>query len=372
MSKLDIQPETMETSDVLAITNGNDYEAIFQKVTEISMKEIEFQKPLLTFCGNPLIYPKSITQIQGGKGTHKSRFAEMIISAFLNRTNNNLLNMELLQNDYFVILLDTERSITEQLPYAIQKIKLKAGYFITDNIPNFFFTSNIGIKDRQTRLQTFKELISKKRDLYPNKHFIIVIDVLTDLVKSFNNEVESLELIDYLNELINDFNCSVICVIHQNPNSENPKARGHIGTESTNKASCVIQVSIDETTDLIKAKYLHLRSHKKPKEPVIMLYDETAGGLVIPTNEIVSQKNYEKEQAFIEVLIRILSKETFMNQKDLSEKLMKELKLTKTTALRRIDELLNGIYNGYTFKRENKKGGRYYLDNQQENEKDLF
>lgn len=369
---MNIEPENLELSDVLETVNGNDFETIFQKISEISMKEIEFQKPLLTFCGDPLVYPKAITQIQGGKGTHKSRLAENIISAFLNKTNKNILNMELIENDYYVILLDTERSITEQLPYAIQKIKQQAGYLLSEPVPNFYFTSIIPIKERQERLTKFKELIQEKKLLYPNKHLIIVIDVMTDLIKSFNSETESMELIDYLNVLINEFNCSIVTVIHQNPNAENPKARGHLGTESTNKASIVIQVSIDEATGLIKAKYLHIRSHKKPKEPILLLYDETAGGLVIPSNDTVSQKKYEKESLFINEIIKLLNENQYMNQTEICENLSKSLKLTKSPIIEKLNDLENGTYNGYTLKRERAGKKRYYIDNQRENENDLF
>ncbi|MDT3739515.1 MAG: hypothetical protein RO257_08455 [Candidatus Kapabacteria bacterium] len=364
-NKIDIKPEIMQTSDLLEKVNGkNDYDTIYQIVNELSMQTIEFQKPLLTFCGIPLIYPKSTTAIQGSKGSHKSRFVETILSAFLNKTSKQIAGMDLMPNNYFVILLDTERSIKEQLPYAIQRIKTRAGYLISESIDNFLFTSNIGI-NRSERLETFKQYLIDKRNAYPDKHFIIAIDILTDLISSFNDVTESLNLTDYLNQLINDFDCSIIGIIHQNPSPTNDgKARGHLGTESINKASCVIQVSKEKTADLISINYLHLRSNKLPDEKIFVRYDEIINGLEIVDNETVPEYLHAEQKQFISGLLEILKDGNSKSQTEIVNELKPLCNLSRNTIIDKLKHLINGKYNGYIIKAtKSGKSVLYHLEN---------
>ncbi len=333
-------------SEIITISNGeSDYLSVYQKVNELSKKNIEFQKPLMTFQGYPLIYPNSITAIQGGKGSHKSRFVETVLSAFLNRTSKPICSLELTNKDYYVILLDTERSIKEQFASAIQRIKSRAGFLISDEISNFFFTSTILIK-RNERLNKFKDLITDLKTRYPDKHFIIAIDILTDLIDSFNDVQQSLGLTDFLNDLINNFDCSIIGIIHQNPSKDNDgKARGHLGTESVNKSSCVIQVSKEKESDLISIEYKHLRSNKQPNEKIMLIYNNEINGLdIVEKNQIPNYFN-STEKIFIDSIIQILQKGE-CNQKDLINELKPIMNLSENTLQKRLDNYVNGIYFG--------------------------
>lgn len=56
--------------------------------------DIKFSKPVITQNGMPVLFPNTINIIQGQAGSHKSRLAEIICSAFLKLPNckNELLN----------------------------------------------------------------------------------------------------------------------------------------------------------------------------------------------------------------------------------------------------------------------------------------
>ena len=85
-----------------------------------------------------------------------------------------------------------------------------------------------------------------------------------------------MKLIDLMNRLINTYDVTFLCIIHENPGSE--KARGNIGTEIINKATTALQLDFvkdqqGESTDVIRVKYRKCRMSAKPA-PFFMQYDK--------------------------------------------------------------------------------------------------
>ena len=100
------------------------------RLKKLKSQEIQFSGPILKQNGNPVFYPRTINAIQGQAGVHKSRFAETICSAFLKTETStaDLLGFEkALDEEYAIVYIDTERNITEQLPYALQSIQKEQG-----------------------------------------------------------------------------------------------------------------------------------------------------------------------------------------------------------------------------------------------------
>src|SRR5690606_34054536 len=87
-------------------------------------KQITFSDPVLWQKENPVIYPKTINVIQGKAGVHKSRLAETICASLLKRpnTHTDLLDFHTDKfKHYAVVYVDTERNLSDQLPYALQQ-----------------------------------------------------------------------------------------------------------------------------------------------------------------------------------------------------------------------------------------------------------
>ena len=70
---------------------------------------------------------------------------------------------------------------------------------------------------------------------------------IRDLITSINDEAESTNMASKLLEWTERHNIHIVVILHENPGSD--KARGHIGTELTNKAETVITVQIDKYDD---------------------------------------------------------------------------------------------------------------------------
>jgi len=318
-------------------TNGSalkQYFEISEKIQEKSKEKIEFLQPIITINEIPLLYPNSILVVQGSKGVHKSRFVETVASALLNKTDESIIGLKISNKDFYVCYLDSERNLKDQLPFAVQKIKTRAGYQLNEFPDNFFCSSFLTVS-RDKRLKDFIALIEEIRKKAWNQHLILILDILTDFITSFNNVFGSLSLTDYLNFLINQFDCSIIGIIHQNPVVNSEKARGHLGTEIVNKASSVLQIGLDD--DFVFLKFLHLRGTKLPKEKIYLKYDDSIGLVLVNRDEIITQSTGNQE--FFNKVYELLEEKP-MNRKTLIELLI-DVGFSKSTIERRLQSIEN-------------------------------
>lgn len=319
-----------------------------EKIKKIKERDIRFADPILRQNGNAIIFPHTINVIQGQAGVHKSRLAEFICAAMLKRNgfNTELLGFkrENFDANYTVVYVDTERNLSEQFPYALQCIQLKAGYEKQDHPQNFQYTSLLEIprKERFSVLDEYLKVL--KRDT--NNSLFIVLDVSTDCIEDFNKVDKSSELIDLMNVAINEHDVVFLCLIHENPKSE--KARGHFGTELMNKASTVMQVSYEKDskqndTDLIKVRYLKCRSTAR-HTPFFAKYSDEHKGLILASSddiqEVMNGKKQKADLAVVcEYLEMYLGDGSSLSRRELLDKLTEELGASEKTIEDRLKEI---------------------------------
>ena len=179
----------------------------------------------------------------------------------------------------------------------MQQIQIQAGYKKEEHPASFDYVSLIEVK-REKRFQALREYINHLNNTQ-KAHLFIVLDVITDCLSDFNRSQESMELIDLMNETINQHDVTFLCLIHENPGSES-KARGHLGTEITNKASTVIQINFEnikgqEESDILKMKFIKCRNNKRP-EPIFLQYDENKKILVQADSDYVQDFLMSKQE----------------------------------------------------------------------------
>lgn len=285
-------------------------------------KEIIFSSPIITREEQGIIYPNTINVIQGKAGAHKSRLVELICALMLGGENaNSTLGYSIpwyRSEDFFVSYFDTERNTKEQFPFALKRILRQAGLPDTEKPYNLDFVSLISAQ-RSERLDILKLHINLLRQNV-EKHLIIVLDVLTDCLGNFNDPKESLQLIDFMNQLINHYDVTFITVIHENPTS-GEKARGHVGTELLNKASTQIQIGFEkESKSLIRIKYLKNRHGRRP-EDFYVEYNELTRCLQLVDDTVIENyrlSNIKKapvediEQVLPELVKGKISRETLI------------------------------------------------------------
>ena len=318
---------------------------IESKIFENAQKEIVFSEPLVKRGDVPILSRGTVNMIQGKYGSHKSRLAEFFMSLVLKKPGVNTDFLEFEKNTVEAITgiyIDTERSLNEEVPFAIQNISEKAGYRRTEKPPNFRCTS-IKLIARKERLEATKAYIEAVRQQDEN-HLFVVMDVITDCVRSFNDDSESLELVDYMGRLAEENDTTFLLVIHENPG--NDKARGHTGTETTNKSGTTIQIGYlkdnsNNDTDVIKVTMKKVRRAKRP-EPIYLTYDEQTRGLILADDELVKGALESKKKITVKDLEYELSKIliTPMNSKVLLENLSNRFACHANTIRSAIKEIL--------------------------------
>ncbi|WP_460562188.1 hypothetical protein [Ferruginibacter profundus] len=275
--------------------------------------------------------------------------AENICAAFLKQHDckNELLGFKRVNFDsaHTVVYVDTERNLSEQLPFALQSIQMKAGYALEAHPYNFEYISLLQI-NRKERFTALNEYLNHIRETTKSPLFI-VLDVSTDCIEDFNKTDKSMELIDLMNMAINEHNVIFLCLIHENPKSD--KARGHFGTELMNKSSTVMQVGFEKDasqndTDIIRVKYLKCRSSAR-HTPFYIKYSDEAKGLVLAnTSDISAVINNRKQKAsnedIIEFIEMYLGDGTSLTRTELLEKLCKDFKASIRTIESRLTDIM--------------------------------
>ncbi|MCK6649310.1 MAG: hypothetical protein L6Q66_06625 [Bacteroidia bacterium] len=318
-----------------------------QKIKENKGKPISFSQPIVWQKDNPVFFPKTINVIQGKAGVHKSRLAETVCAAMLKtpESNRDLLNFKTnVLTRYAVCYVDTERNLSDQLPYSLQQIQLKAGYTIEENPYGFDYISLLEFA-REERFDMLNIYLEHIRKQFP-MHLFIVLDVITDCVFNFNDTKDSMKLIDMMNQSINRYDVTFLCLIHENPGNTD-KARGHLGTEILNKASTVIQIGFEKdannhNTDLIKVAYLKCRSSKK-HDPFFVQYSDTEKGLVLADQNTIQETMDSRNQKAalddtIELIGQLLTEP--MAKTALIEKLCFEMDCKERTVEARLKSIL--------------------------------
>ena len=263
-----------------------------QALADAATKEVVFSPPLITRHDLGVIGRGTINIIQGAYGSHKSRLAETLAALMLTQNTANdaqFIDFRRAVMELFcVCYIDTERNQSEELPFAVQQIKLKAGFSLTDKPQSFRFTSIKHI-ERKHRFAAIETFVSHVRES-DTHHLFALIDVVTDAIGDFNDSEETMKLFDFLGNLCDKHNATFLLVIHQNPGTE--KARGHTGTEAANKASSVLQIGFEKDangldTELIRLRFLKLRRGKRP-DPVYLRYCDQAKGLVLADAQLIA------------------------------------------------------------------------------------
>ncbi|MVN76439.1 hypothetical protein GO988_08890 [Hymenobacter sp. HMF4947] len=259
--------------------------ALSQQVRVATEQPVTFRPALFWQDDEPVIWPRTVNLIQGQTGVHKSRVAELFGSAVLapGAMRGDDLGLEFRPaagEAYRLLYIDTERNTSDQLPYAIQSLKARAGYGFKQHPLDLDYTSLVMLP-RAERFPALADYLAHHRAGFEG-HLLVILDVLSDCVGDYNDVTASLGLIDLLNVAVNEHDATFLAVIHENPGSTS-KARGHLGTEASNKASTVLQVSFvkegGKQTDLIQLLYLK-RRYAAPGLTFFAMFDEATRGLV--------------------------------------------------------------------------------------------
>ena len=299
--------------------------------------EIDYENPpdisksVVAVNGVPLGTQDNLFCITGGEGTGKSNYVGAILAGTLGEKRlpiEKTLGLEITANPKGLAVLhyDTEQSeaqLHKNLGKTLRRASLTA-------VPEFCHSLYLASLSRKDRLK----LIRESMDLFHHRHggiHLVVIDGIADLIRSANDETESIAIVDELYRLAGIYNTCIICVLHFVPNGI--KLRGHIGSELQRKAAGILSIEKDDNPEYSVVKALKVRDGSPLDVPMMLFGWDKAEDMHVYRGE---KSKEDKEKRKTDELIGVV-KEAFRNSfkltyQELCEVLMREMEIKNRTA----------------------------------------
>ena len=299
--------------------------------------EIDYDNPpdasksVVAVNGVPLGTQDNLFCITGGEGTGKSNYVGAILAGALGNERlptEKTLGLDITANPKGLAVLhyDTEQS-EAQLHKNLGKTLRRASLA---TVPEFYHSLYLASLSRKDRLK----LIRESMDLFHHRHggiHLVVIDGIADLIRSANDETESIAIVDELYRLAGIYNTCIICVLHFVPNGI--KLRGHIGSELQRKAAGILSIEKDDNPEYSVVKALKVRDGSPLDVPMMLFGWDKVEDMHVYRGE---KSKEDKEKRKTDELIGVV-KEAFRNSlkltyQELCEILMREMEIKDRTA----------------------------------------
>ena len=336
-----------DVSDYFALGNGSeDLKALLsdmftqmyaQTMMILQSCEIDYDNPpdasksVVAVNGVPLGTQDNLFCITGGEGTGKSNYIAAILAGTLGTERldaEQTLGLEVTPNPKGLAVLhyDTEQS-EAQLHKNLGKTLRRASLM---SVPDFYHSLYLASLSRKDRLK----LIRESMDLFHHKHggiHLVVIDGIADLIRSANDETESIAIVDELYRLAGIYNTCIICVLHFVPNGI--KLRGHIGSELQRKAAGILSIEKDENPEYSVVKALKVRDGSPLDVPMTLFgWDKALEMHVYRGEKSKEDKDKRKSNELHAVIREAFCSATRLSYQQLCEILMRELDIKDRTA----------------------------------------
>ena len=333
-----------DISDFFALgNNSNDLKVLLsdmftnmysQTMMILKSCEIDYDNPpdasksVVAVNGVPLGTQDNLFCITGGEGTGKSNYISGILSGTLGSEREQTLGLEITANSKGLAVLhyDTEQS-EAQLHKNLGKTLRRAG---VKSVPEFYHSLYLASLSRKDRLKIIRESM----DLFYHKHggiHIVVIDGIADLIRSANDETESIAIVDELYRLAGIYNTCIVCVLHFVPNGI--KLRGHIGSELQRKAAGILSIEKDDNPEYSVVKALKVRDGSPLDVPMVLFgWDKTEDMHVYRGEKSKEDKEKRKTDELLLVIKSAFRTKLRLSYQELCEVLMREMEIKDRTA----------------------------------------
>lgn len=217
--------------------------------------------PILRLGDRKISTPGNLSGIQGPVKSGKTGVLEAIIAAVFNANRQGADTLGFSADNVggkAVIHLDTEQSRYDH--DSLIRRAMKRGRIEVP--PHWFLSFNVTDLTTADRLKAL-EIVIEDASARHGGIFLIIIDGVADLCASPNDEAESIALVGRLHSLAILHDCAIVCVLHENPGSENGKMRGHLGSQLERKAETPLRLAKDAASGVTtiwadRARHCHL------------------------------------------------------------------------------------------------------------------
>lgn len=326
-----------EAKDLKVLLNDMFTNMYAQTMMILQSCEIDYDNPpdasksVVAVNGVPLGTQDNLFCITGGEGTGKSNYIAAILAGTLGRERlkaEQTLGLEVTANPKGLAVLhyDTEQS-EAQLYKNLEKTLRRAGI---KSVPEFYHSLYLASLSRKDRLKIIRESM----DLFHHKHsgiHLVVIDGIADLIRSANDETESIAIVDELYRLAGIYNTCIICVLHFVPNGI--KLRGHIGSELQRKAAGILSIEKDDNPEYSVVKALKVRDGSPLDVPIMLFgWDKEADMHVYRGEKSKEDKEKRKTDELLAVVKSAFRAKLKLSYQELCDVLMREMEIKDRTA----------------------------------------
>lgn len=261
--------------------------------------EIDLSKPipepiaLVERGEDEILHLGDIQMIDGQSKSGKTSVCTAIAAAVLGGDSADCLGFEGTRDGARVLWLDTEQHPRNSAVMARGILRM-AGFPTNTNNPRLSVLSWRG----KTPAEQERLLFRTARRVRPQ---LIVLDGITDIVGDFNDLTASTTIITRLLGLASELDCSILSVLHLNPQTTKGavgKATGMLGSILYKKVSVEIRVSAEDDTKDARREVRFLKCRNGNPERFWFTIDETGPHLTTPAPATTG--NVEKVRHLIE------------------------------------------------------------------------
>ncbi len=278
----------------------------------------------------------NLVQLQGQAKSGKTAVIGAIIGISLGGTGDCFGFQSSNPQKKAILHFDTEQSRCDHFDVVARAVRQRGGLH---DMPEHFRTYSLLTIDVQTRRLGIKEEMARASEIHGGIHSVI-IDGVADIALDPNDAKECFAIVAELHALADIHQCMILCVLHENPNTETGKTRGHLGSQLERKAqtSIVIEKGADEVVSMHARQ---ARSCHWPKaEAVYFQFDKDHGMHVTvsdPSNRRIAKKIAAKTIKLQELADEVINGP--MTHGELEAAIMTAERVTDRTARTRIKEM---------------------------------
>lgn len=217
--------------------------------------EVEDEPVILSIKGIPILSAGNVAAISGRVKSGKSAVVNAIISKAIDQEAVGFEMFEVEPSKgQAIIHIDTEQSLGKQKGnlnfWILNRTSLRS-------TPDNYYSYNF----KSFTVREAREYLVGILDGAARKHggiHMVMIDGLSEFVKTVNDEEGSVTAVKLIMELSSIYKCGFIVNIHTNPGGEVVKQRGHLGSEIQRKAESVLNISkeMNESHSTLQAHFL--------------------------------------------------------------------------------------------------------------------
>ena len=206
---------------------------------------------LMRLFGKPCFPRRDLSTVTGTEKCGKTFFTSMLMACCAEK---NVLELERISDEPLKVMwYDTEQSRQSTKSILTDRVFKLAGQ---TGLDQNFFVFNVRACTYQQRMDY---LVAGIEAYKPD---MVIIDNVSDLLSSINDQEESARVIDQLMQLSTEHECNITIVIHLNRTGEKRSLRGWLGTEILHKAFDVYYCQQIEKTDVFCVEQTFTRKYR--------------------------------------------------------------------------------------------------------------